>query len=310
MGLEHSKREIHQGNKYMNSPLAERLTLVTGATGNQGGAVARELLKRGFRVRALTRDPQKPKAQALAKQGAEVVQGDLDDLASVERSLEGVYGVFSVQNFWESGPEHETQQGIMLADAAKAANVKHFVYSSVGSADRQTGIPHFDSKWQVEEHIRKIGIPYTIFRPVAFNYNWTDQTTRGYVMSGVFSLPLSPSRKLQVLSEEDYASFVAMALENPDKWLGRSLDVASEELTMLQMAESFGRVVDRSVEYMQMSWEQFREAAGEESTIMFKWFEDVGYNADLNLMRQEYPTLTTFEQYLRQRGWEETKTTA
>jgi uncharacterized protein YbjT (DUF2867 family) len=124
----------------------ERLILVCGATGKQGGAVARSLLDRGFRVRGLTRDPQKPDAQALVKQGAEVVQGDMEDRSDMGRALEGAYGVFSVQNFWETGYDREVQQGKTVADAAKAAGVEHFVYSSVGSAHRQTGIPHFESK--------------------------------------------------------------------------------------------------------------------------------------------------------------------
>src|SRR5919199_5871491 len=147
-----------------NEQNVERLILVTGATGKQGGAVARTLLDRAFRVRALTRDPQRPEAQALTEQGAEVVQGDMEDRSAMNRVLEGAYGVFSVQNFWETGYDREVQQGKTVAEAAKAAGVEHFVYSSVGSAHRQTGIPHFDSKWEVEEHIRQIGLPYTILR--------------------------------------------------------------------------------------------------------------------------------------------------
>src|ERR671911_2947843 len=143
---------------------AERLILVGGASGNQGGAVARSLLDRGFQVRALTRAPQKPEAQALAEQGAEVVQGDMEDRSAMDRVLEGAYGVFSVQNFWETGYDREVKQGKTVADAAKATGVEHFVYSSVGSAHRQTGIPHFESKWEIEEHVRQIGLPYTILR--------------------------------------------------------------------------------------------------------------------------------------------------
>jgi uncharacterized protein YbjT (DUF2867 family) len=125
----------------------ERLILVCGATGKQGGVVARSLLDRGFQVRALTRDPQKPATQALREQGAEVVQGDMEARSSLDQVLvEGVYGVFSVQNFWETGYDREVQQGKTVADAAKAAGVEHIVYSSVGSAHRQTGIPHFESK--------------------------------------------------------------------------------------------------------------------------------------------------------------------
>src|SRR5215210_7965126 len=169
---------------------AERLIVVTGAPGTQGGAVAQSLLDRGFRIRALTRSPQKPEAQALADRGAEVVQGDMEDRSAMERALEGAYGVFSVQNYWESGYDGEVQQGKTVADVAKAAGVEHFVYSSVGSAYRQTGISHFESKWEVEEHVRQIGLPYTILRPVFIMQNW--EMMREHVLGGTLAQPLDP----------------------------------------------------------------------------------------------------------------------
>src|SRR5215217_3238439 len=129
---------------------AERLIVVTGATGKQGGAVAQSLLDRGFRIRALTRSPQKPEAQALADRGAEVVQGDMEDRSAMERALEGAYGVFSVQNYWETGYDGEVQQGKTVADAAKAAGVEHFVYSSVASPNRKPGLLNSGTKGKLE----------------------------------------------------------------------------------------------------------------------------------------------------------------
>src|ERR1035438_4145980 len=121
--------------------MSTKTILVTGATGQQGGAVARHLLKQpSFAVRALTRDSAKPAARALEQSGAEVIRGDLDDPAAVRRALEGVYGVFSVQNFMEAGFDGEIRQGKLIADAAKAAGAQHFVYSSVVSADRHRPI--------------------------------------------------------------------------------------------------------------------------------------------------------------------------
>jgi len=120
--------------------------LVTGATGKQGGAVARELLANGYKVRAITRAPEGEAARALTAQGAEIVQADLDDPASLEQALSGVWGVFAVQNTWEAGVEREEEQGKRIADLAKRQGVQHYVYSSVSSAHRSTGIPHFDNK--------------------------------------------------------------------------------------------------------------------------------------------------------------------
>ena len=281
---------------------AERLILVTGATGKQGGAVARSLLDRGFRGRALTRDPQKPEAQALTEQGAEVVQGDMEDRSSMERALEGAYGIFSVQNFWESGYDREVQQGKMVADAAKVAGVGHFVYSSVGSAHRQTGIPHFESKWEIEEHVRQIGLPYTILRPTAFMQNW--EWTREMILGGALAQPYDPDKPFQQVAVEDIGAFAAIAFENPDRWIGREVDLAGDEPTMLEIAETFGRVIGREVSYYQVPWDQFEEQMGEEYAVMYRWFNDMGYEADIAALQQEYSELTTFERYLRAHGWE------
>ena len=140
--------------------------LVTGATGTQGGAVARQLIKKGHRIRALTRNVASPAAQALAALGVELAQGNLEDRASVDRALTGMEAMFSVATPYEHGPEAETRQSILATDAAAAAGA-YLVYSSVANADRHTGVPHFDSKFAVEEHIRAQGIEAAIVAPVA-----------------------------------------------------------------------------------------------------------------------------------------------
>jgi uncharacterized protein YbjT (DUF2867 family) len=285
-----------------NGQNAERVILVCGATGSQGGAVARSLLDRGFQVRALTRDPQKPEAQALAEGGAEVVQGDMEDRSAMQRVLEGAYGIFSVQNFWETGYDREVRQGKTVADAIKEAGVQHCVYSSVGSAHRQTGISHFDSKWEVEEHVRKLALPYTILRPVFFMQNW--ETMRESIREGILTQPLDPDKPFQHVAVEDVGAFAAIAFEHPDAWIEREVDIAGDEQTMPEIAETFGRVIGREVDYYQVPWHQFEEQMGEEYAVMYRWFNDVGYEADIDALEREYPELTSFERYLRSHGWE------
>ena len=279
-----------------------RVILVSGATGQQGGAVARRLLERGFAVRALTRDPEKPAAKELAGLGAEVVEGDLDDRDSVERGLEGARGVFSVQQFAETGVEGEVRQGKALADAAKAAGVEHFVYSSVGSAHRETGIPHFDSKWEVEEHAREIGLPYTVLRPAFFMQNW--EGMREPILGGTLPQPLDPDKPFQQMAVGDIGAFAALAFENPEEWIGREVDLAGEELTMPEIADTFSRVTGRKIGYFQVPWDQFEEQMGEEFAVMYRWFNEVGYEADIGALRSEHPGLTSLEDYLRGHGWE------
>src|SRR6266853_1608116 len=149
-------------------PNADRTVLVSGATGRQGGAVVRHMLPKGWKLRALTRNPSSYSSQELARQGVEVVQGDLEDPPSLERASRGVYGIYSVQDFWTVGAKREVQQGKNLADVAKKAGVAHFVYSSVGGAERNSGIDHWESKWRIEGHVRKLGLPATMLRPAEF----------------------------------------------------------------------------------------------------------------------------------------------
>ncbi len=176
----------------------------------------------------MVRDRHKPSAQALQKAGAELIQADFNDRTSLDRALQAVYGVFSMQDFRE-GAEVEIRHGQALADAASSADIPHFVYSSVGSAERNTGIPHFDSKFQVEEYIRSIGLPHTILRPVFFFYNYNGM--RSMVEAGTLFQPLSPETKLQQLSEEDYGAMVAEVFERPTDFMTREIEVASVEMS-------------------------------------------------------------------------------
>jgi uncharacterized protein YbjT (DUF2867 family) len=282
--------------------MAERIILVTGATGNQGGAVARNLLQRGyFKVRAFVRDPNKSSAKALQEAGAELAVGEFGDRVSLDRSLKGVYGIFSVQTFFQEGLEAEIRDGKMVADAAKASNIQHFVYSSVGSAERNTGVPHFDSKFQVEEYIRSLGLPYTIMRPVFFFYNYNGM--RSTIEQGTLAQPLSPETKLQQLSEEDYGAMVANVFERPEDFINREIEVASVEMTMPEIAIAFSRVLGKPVNYQQIPFEAFEQQVGEELTIMYRWFENVGYTADFAQLKRDFSAPTDFESYLHDRDW-------
>lgn len=289
----------HIANK-IDMANSNQTILVTGATGNQGGAVARHLLQREFAVRAFVRDPNKPAAQTLKQAGAELVEGDLGDRASLDRALQGAMGVFSVQTF-QDGLDAEIREGKAIADAASSAGIQHFVYSSVGSAERNTGVPHFDSKFQIEEYIRAIGLPYTILRPVFFFYNYNSM--RSTIEQGTLSQPLSPETKLQQLSEEDYGKMVAEVFERPADFLHREIEVASVDMTMPEVAAAFSRVLGKTVNYQQIPFEAFEQQAGAEITIMYRWFENVGYKADLAQLKREFPAPTDFESYMRDRNW-------
>lgn len=287
---------------------SDRTILVTGATGQQGGATARHLLAQGWLVRILARDPNKPAAQALAQAGAEVVRGDNEDRASLDAALKGVYGVFSVQSFAQKGvgPEGEVRQGKALADAAKAAGVQHFVYSSAGGADRNTGVPQWESKGQIEQHIRAQNLPYTILRPVAFmeNYNWV----RSLIRNGIFlKSGLRPDKTWQLIAVDDIGVFAALAFGQPDKFIGNAIEIAGDELTEQEIAAVFSRVIGRRVKVGgllgNLLMAIFNTMQGGQDKIA-TFLNEQGYAADIDALRRIHPTLLTLETWARGNGWE------
>ena len=282
----------------------DKIIAVTGATGQQGGAVARKLLSEGWKARALTRDVDKPAAQELASLGAEIVAGDMEDRAQLDAAFQGVYGVFSVQNFWlpNVGYEGEIRQGKNVADAAKDAGVQHLVYSSVGAAYRGMGQKHFDSKWIIEQHIHTLGVPYTILRPAAFfeNFNWESPA----ILNGIFNaIGLRPEKERQLIAVEDIAVFVALAFANSNEYAGKTIELAGDALTESQLADTFAKVIGRPVK-LTLPTDGGGWGDPEEMAAMFNFFNGEAYDADIPALRKLHPGLLTFEQYLRKNGWE------
>src|SRR5713101_4936288 len=283
----------------------ERTVLVTGPTGRQGGAVVHHMLPKGWKLRALTRNPDGHAAKALGRQEVEVVQGDLENAASVARAAQGVYGIYSVQDFWAVGAKREVQQGKNLADAAKKSGVEHFVFSSVGGAERNSGIDHWESKWEIEKHIRKLGLPATMIRPVAFMENYyIDQVEIG-ILKGKLMDPIRGDKPYQTIATDDIGAFAALAFERPQEFVGMELEIAGSELTNLEAAQVFGRVMGRRVKFRKLPMPIVRLFLGKEFYEMFRWFNEAGYKADIVELRRRYPEihLHTLEDWLREEGW-------
>lgn len=255
--------------------------LVTGATGQQGGATARELLAAGHKVRAMTRNPSGAAAQTLAALGAEIMEGDLNDEASLARALAGAWGVFAVQNTWEAGVEQEEVQGKRIAEAARRAGVHHFVYASVGSAHRATGIPHFDNKARVEDTVRSLGFPsFAILRPVFFMENFTSPWFKPGIDAGTLAVGMSPSVPLQMIAVADIGKYGRAAFERHEQLNGHGLDIAGDSLTMPDVAAVLSRVAGRPVTHFQVPIEDVRQFS-EDFALMLEWFDRVGYDADI-----------------------------
>jgi uncharacterized protein YbjT (DUF2867 family) len=278
--------------------------LVTGATGNQGGSVARELLASGYRVKAMTRNPTSEAAQALAAQGAELIGADLDDPSSLEKALADLWGVFAVQNTWEAGVEREEEQGKRIAEIARRQGVQHYVYSSVGSAHRSTGIPHFDNKRRVEETVRGLGFPsYTILRPVFFMENWISPWFKPGIDQGKLMVGLRPETVLQMIAVEDIGRYGRLAFERHQELNGRAIDIAGDQLTMPQMASILSEITGRQITFERVPLEQVREFS-EDFALMLEWFDAVGYNADIVALEEQYGMRPTrLQEWAKQQSW-------
>jgi uncharacterized protein YbjT (DUF2867 family) len=240
------------------------------------------------------RDPNSNKARQLMRHGEEVFQGSLDDPDSLMRAMDGVYGVFSVQPYTAG----EIQQGVAVIEAANRQEVSHFVYSSVGSVDEDTGIPHFETKVKVEEHLRSSDLQYTILRPVFFMENWQRKFGES-IRNGQVQQPLSPTTNLQMVAVDDIGAFAALAFEHPGKWKNRTFSLAGDEISMQQIADAFNRVTARDVKYVQVSWDQFEKNMGQELTVMYRWFEEKGFHFNIEEVQREYPATHTFDRWLK-----------
>ncbi|MFC7381840.1 NmrA/HSCARG family protein [Sphaerisporangium rhizosphaerae] len=270
----------------------DRTILVTGATGQQGGATARHLLADGWHVRALVRDPRGAAATLLARAGADLITGDMDDRGSIDAAVRGAHGVFSVQPAFIAPDyaENELQRGLNVVDAAMAAGVRHLVYASVASADRATGIPHWEIKWKIEEYIRAHGVPATVLRPVTFMENFADPT---YGVRGEASLirAFPADSTVQLIALDDIGAFAALAFASPDPFRGRVLELAGDELTPHQIASAIGRATGHDVAV------PVPARGGPGGTTSF-----CDWQADIPALRTIHPGLLDFGTWLSREG--------
>lgn len=269
----------------------KRKVLVTGASGQQGGAVLNALLARGHQVRALTRKPDSEWAASVASRGVEVVAGDFTDQESLVCAATGVDTIFLMTTFMEAGIDAEIEQGLAMVEAANQANVGHLVFTSVASADKATGIPHFDSKFKVEEAITASGISYTIVAPVFFMENITSPWYLPGILDGTLAMPMPADTALQQIAVENIGQFVASIIERRESVFGKRFDIASDEKTGEEVAQILSEKLGRTIGYAGFSPDALREE-NEDFAIMFDWFIETGYSTDTSALRAEFPDVS------------------
>jgi len=264
--------------------------LVIGGTGKQGTCFVRHFLtnNKQWKLRILTRNPDSQISKEFASKGAEIVHGDLKQKETVERSMKDAKYVFMCLDPWQiGGVNEETRIGREIVDMAVRFKVEHFVYTSVASSDKKTGIPHFESKWKVEQHLTSSGLPFTILKPVFFMENLLG--FKEFIEKGTLPLALKPTTRLQMIACTDIGAFAVMAFNNKKEWEGKSIELAGDEMTMEEYAKEI-RCKFESVPLEKVSSEEMR--------LMYKWFMETGYHTDITQVKKWYPNYTTFKKWV------------
>ncbi|MET9879121.1 NmrA/HSCARG family protein [Actinacidiphila glaucinigra] len=275
--------------------------LVTGATGQQGGTTARHLLVDGWHVRAIVRDPATPAARDLARLGAELVRGDMDDRMALTAAMRGVHGVYSVQPAFipPHFAEHELQRGLNVAEAACDAGVQHLVYASVGGADRNSDLPHWAIKWQVEQHIRSLGIPSTVLRPVMFMEIHADPYY-GLTSEHAILRTVPASATVQLIALRDIGAFAALAFARPERYVGKALELAGDEIAPDHLVAAVNRATGRALPLPSGSDRPVDESRSREPRERPASFAN--WQADIPALREQHPDLMDFDTWLAHEG--------
>jgi len=278
--------------------------LVIGATGQQGGAVVEALLQGDFDVNALTRNPDSDRARELAARGVGLIRGDMDERDALAEAFRGFDGLFLMSTPFEAGMERETAQGINAVDAASAAGIGHLVFTSVADADRSTGIPHFDSKQRIEEQLKASGVPYTILAPAYFYENMMAPFVLPGLQDGVFAMAMPADHPLQMVSVRNIGELAALAFGDPDRFLGRRINLAGDDLNGAGYAAALGAASGRTIGYFAVPIDQVREMS-EDMALMYEWFVADGYDVDIAGLTREYPEVAweSFQEWAGRQDW-------
>ena len=307
----------------------KKIIVVFGATGAQGGGLARAILNDSnseFAVRAVTRDINSDKAKELAAMGAEVVTADVDDAASVQKAMEGAYGAYCVTFFWDHySPEKEVAEAKIMAEAAKAAGLKHVVWStledvrkfvplddnSMPTLSGKYKVPHFDGKGESDQYFIDAGVPVTFLLP---SYYWENiiyfgmGPKRGEDGRLSITFPMG-DKKLAGIASEDIGKCAYGVFKNPDKYIGKRVGVAGEHLTVTNMAKELSAVLGEEVTYNKVTPEQYRGfgfPGAEDLGNMFQFYADFAdeFEAlrDVTLSKELNPELQSFKMWLEENG--------
>jgi uncharacterized protein YbjT (DUF2867 family) len=295
-----------------DSPNAETVVgkvLLIGVTGGTGSNAVKGLLEQNVSsLRAVTRkiDLERPSLSRLHNSGVELVEADLDDLPSLNAAFEGVSAVYCHATAPDSAKPNpkEIARAERVAQAAKQANVNHFVYNSAGGVDRNSGIPHIEQKYKVEQVLKQANLPTTMLRACLFMEEFWKQYTRPPILKGTFPFAVQPDRPLHLITTKDMGRVAAHVMKHRSQYVGQAIELAGDVLTPQQMAEAFSRAQGSRVVYKAIPPWIFLLLFRKSLFDLIQWYRKQGYQADVPALREEFPgLLTSFDEFLKETNW-------
>ncbi|WP_327172663.1 NmrA/HSCARG family protein [Streptomyces sp. NBC_01336] len=285
---------------------SDRLVVVTGATGRQGGATAHRLLAAGRPVRALVRDTTAPAARSLEAAGAELVRGDFDDRSSLPAALEGAAALFAVPPvaFGPAGSdvEREFTRGRALIDAATLVGVEHVVFSGIASTPGRPG--GSEGKRRIEDYLRERIRSVTVLRPVRFMSNFLGSTPIGLdgIAQGMHRHIFPPDEPVQIIAVEDIAEFASLAFDQPDRFAGRTLELAGDAPTPVEAVAAISEATGAAIRYEQITHAEAAALNPEIVQVRDRWAAGSRWHADIETLRIIHPGLRTLGDWLAESG--------
>lgn len=272
---------------------------VVGATGRQGGQVARQLLRQGWKVRALTRKPATEKAVDLYIAGAEVVQADLEDKESLESAFANIYGVFHMQPPTLGQLDQEVRQGKNAGEAAIATGVRHVVFGSAGPGQEKTGVEQWDAKIEIADFMKNLGLPLTILRPMAFMELMTDasyypQSSTWYIWPRL----TGTERRIPWLSVQDLGVIAAQAFADPDAFIGKDLPLAADAKSLGECREIYREVKGKEPARFPMPMFLFEKFVGKDIPKMWRWLRDNPVSVEMGPTYKVHPEAMSVQAWL------------
>ena len=269
---------------------------VTGASGNQGGSVTRNLLSNGFHVKALVRDP----AKLNTHENLQIIKGDLNDPDTYKDHLKDSDGVFCNLHY-NNGVEKEVRQGIDLINSARASDIKYFIYSSVIGCDLNTGIPHWESKFKIENHLKASGIDFAIIRPPSFYENLLFPQVKSRILKGKLVLPTRKDRVQQFMSATDVGKIPTTIFSEPGKYRNATMDLAAEQMDGQELALLLSEVMKTKIKFQQLPMFITRLVMGRDLSKMFHWVNhnDVLFVKDIDAFKKQFPPMISFRDWIK-----------